>query len=183
MPEEGTILMNGFEDAFVGGLRKVGQKYPIAVYDYQGCIDILMTRDQMSQDEAVEFIESNSLNAYFGKGTPCMVYGCTLDEFKQDCADDIVETVSEPRDPDEDEDEEDADRDPGDEDPNAIKKEDEEEVAEALWNLFMNFSEYVKQIDPDLFARAKNYAMDYSQTDRVKFVDEWHKEGDEEKKS
>lgn len=166
--EDGTMLMHGFEDAFVGGLRKVGQKLPIAVYDYQGCVDILMNRDGMSQDEAVEFIESQSLSAYFGTGTPCMVYGCTLEEFKEECADDLIEATSDPRDPDEDE--EDADRDPGDEDPNGTSEE-EEIVAKAMLGFAMNFMDYVNQVNPEIYSRAKNYAMDYSQTDNVKFID------------
>lgn len=189
MPDEkGTMLMYGFEDAFVGGLRKVGQKYPIAVYDYTKCMNILMERDGMDEGEAVDFIESQSLNAWFGEGTPCMLFSCTLDEFKRDAGDDLLE-VAEGDEMDPDEDEEDGDRDPGDEDPNALVhpyEEEEEEslsneqteaLGKALMDYAINFMNYVKEVNPDIFTRAKEYAMDYSGNKHIKFTDIWKDEG------
>lgn len=175
------MLMHGFEDAFVGGLRKVGQKYPIAVYDYAKCIDILMARDGMETEEAVEFIETQCLNAWFGEGTPCMVMACTLEEFKEDAGEEIIEVVEEDKGgPDEDE-EEDADRDPGDEDPNASdgprSKKENEMLGKALMDFAINFMDYVKEVDPAAFARAKEYAMDYSGNDAIKFIDIWKEKG------
>lgn len=189
MPDdEGTMLMYGFEEAFVGGLRRVGQKYPIAVYDYTKCMDILMERDGMDEGEAVDFIETQSLNAWFGEGTPCMLFTCTLDEFKRDAAGDILEvaTGDEATDIDPEEDDEDADRDPGDEDPNAfvypyeeeegLTKEQSEALGKALMDYAVNFMNYVKEVSPDIFTRAKEYAIDYSGNKHIKFTDIWKDE-------
>lgn len=180
MAEEGTMLMYGFEKAFIGGLRRINQKYPIAVYDYAKCVDILMERDGMDEAEAVEFIETQSLGAWFGDGTPCMLFACSLDEFKEDAGDDIIQ-VERTGDPDED-DEEEGDRDPGDEDPNGFLDEDtltkdqKEALGKALMDYAVNFMNYVKEVSPEMFARAKEYAIDYSGNEHIKFTDVWKDE-------
>jgi hypothetical protein len=63
-----ALLAVGFENAFVG----IGQQFnqELAIYDYYKCIEILMTRDGMSRDEAIEFMEYNVIGAYVGPGTP-----------------------------------------------------------------------------------------------------------------
>jgi hypothetical protein len=70
--DEPTLVADGFEDAFIG----VGSQFnveSIAIYDTQKCIDILMTRDGMSRDEALEYFEFNVLGAYVGPKTPIFV--------------------------------------------------------------------------------------------------------------
>lgn len=42
----------------------------IAVYDYDKCVDILIERDGMSYDEAVDYMEFNVIGAYVGQQTP-----------------------------------------------------------------------------------------------------------------
>tara|TARA_R100000988_G_C3942780_1_gene137085 strand:+ start:196 stop:483 length:288 start_codon:yes stop_codon:yes gene_type:complete len=66
--EEGLLVADGFEKAFIG----VGRQFtkPVAIYDRQKCIDILMTRDGMSIDEAEEYFEYNVQGAYVGEDTP-----------------------------------------------------------------------------------------------------------------
>jgi len=66
--EEGLLMADGFEDAFVG----VGRQFtkPVAVYDREKCIDILITRDSMDFEEAEEYFEFNVQGAYVGEDTP-----------------------------------------------------------------------------------------------------------------
>jgi hypothetical protein len=62
-----ALLADGFEEALVGVCRRFGQN-PLAAYDYDKCIEILM-RD-MSYEEAVEYFEFNVIGAYVGENTP-----------------------------------------------------------------------------------------------------------------
>jgi len=66
--EEGHLTADGFEDAFVG----VGRQFtkPVAVYDREKCIEVLVARDGMSMEEAEEYFEYNVQGAYVGEDTP-----------------------------------------------------------------------------------------------------------------
>ena len=66
---EGLILADGFEDAFMGVVEQFSCE-PIAVYDRQKCINILMERDGMSWEGAMEFFDFNVQGAWVGKRTP-----------------------------------------------------------------------------------------------------------------
>ena len=50
----------------------LGQQFnkTLAVYDRQKCIEILIDRDGMSEEEAVEYFEFNVTNAWVGENTP-----------------------------------------------------------------------------------------------------------------
>lgn len=67
MSEE-TLYADGFEDAFLGLGRHFNRE--LAVYDLEKCIKILMERDGMDEDEAIEFLEFNTLGAWVGEHTP-----------------------------------------------------------------------------------------------------------------
>jgi hypothetical protein len=47
------LLADGFEGAFLGVSEVYGRK-PVACYDSSKCIDILIERDGMDADEAIE---------------------------------------------------------------------------------------------------------------------------------
>jgi hypothetical protein len=61
-------LADGFEAALIG----IGTQFThdVAIYDYARCVDILVERDGMTPDEAVEFIEFNVTGAWIGPHTP-----------------------------------------------------------------------------------------------------------------
>ena len=63
-----VIVADGFEDALIG----IGQQFnkALAVYDRHKCIEILIERDGMSDEEAVEFFEYNVTGAWVGEYTP-----------------------------------------------------------------------------------------------------------------
>ena len=63
-----TLLADGFEEALIG----FGHQHAklLAIYDYQKCIDVLMTRDGMTDEEAIEHMEYNVVGSYMGEYTP-----------------------------------------------------------------------------------------------------------------
>lgn len=66
---EDVMLADGFEDAFLGIAVRCASE-PVAVYDYETCVRVLMTRDGMSDESAREWMEFNVVGAYVGKQTP-----------------------------------------------------------------------------------------------------------------
>lgn len=79
--EAGVLLADGFEKAFVGYVTQFNTM--LACYDYDKCIKIMMTRDKMTDEEAIEYMEYNVTGAYMGKYTPCFLRKCSLKEFKE----------------------------------------------------------------------------------------------------
>jgi hypothetical protein len=65
---EGALLADGFEDALIGFGHRFN--YPVAIYDYNRCIGVLMNRDGMTDEEAIEFFDFNVAGAYVGEHTP-----------------------------------------------------------------------------------------------------------------
>ena len=73
MNDDKPLLADGFDSAVLG-LSRGTLGADIAVYSIDRCIDILVKRDGMSEDEAVEFMNFNVLDAYMGPMTPMFVY-------------------------------------------------------------------------------------------------------------
>lgn len=68
------LLMDGFEDAFVGFVSRMNQP-DCAVYDYDKMMEVLMSRDSMTAEEAEEYIEYNCQGAWVGEQTPYILRG------------------------------------------------------------------------------------------------------------
>lgn len=66
---DSVMFADGLEDALVGIGQQCG-KEPVAIYDMERVFDILITRDGMTREEAVEFFEFNIAGAYVGEQTP-----------------------------------------------------------------------------------------------------------------
>lgn len=66
-PEIKFLFADGFDDAIIG---VAGEKI---VYSRIKCINILMTRDGMSYEDASEFFDFNVEGAYVGHKTPIWV--------------------------------------------------------------------------------------------------------------
>jgi hypothetical protein len=66
-----ALLLDGFEEALLG----LGSRFThdVAIYDYGKCVDILVERDGMTEEEAVEYIEFNTAGAYVGESTPILL--------------------------------------------------------------------------------------------------------------
>lgn len=66
-----ALFADGFDEALIG----VGVVFnrSLAAYDMRKCIDILVERDGMSEEEAVEYFEFNVTGSYVGENTPVFV--------------------------------------------------------------------------------------------------------------
>lgn len=71
--DEDILLADGFEDAYLGVVRRCGQP-PFALYDRDACVRILVDRDRMSPEQAEEYFTFNVEGAWVGPGTPGFVY-------------------------------------------------------------------------------------------------------------
>ena len=73
-PDEDLLQADGFDDAISGvAYDKVTGVHRI-VYSRNRCIEILIERDGMGADEAIEYFDFNVEGAYMGQGTPIWVY-------------------------------------------------------------------------------------------------------------
>lgn len=68
MTDEDTLLANGFEKALIGFGHRHNQQ--VAIYDYWECVHILMKRDKMTEEDAIEHMEYNVIGSYVGEYTP-----------------------------------------------------------------------------------------------------------------
>jgi hypothetical protein len=66
--DDGALFVPGFDAALIG----VGVQFSreIAIYDYDKCLDVLIDRDGMDVEDAIDYMEYNVLGAYVGKSTP-----------------------------------------------------------------------------------------------------------------
>ena len=65
------LLADGFEDAYMG-LATQFTRPPLAVYNRNKCIEILM-KDGMSEEEAEEYFQYNVEGAWVGENTPMLL--------------------------------------------------------------------------------------------------------------
>lgn len=70
---ENALLADGFEEAIVGVAERCGQP-TLVVYDADKCLEILMQRDNMSLEEAFEFLSFNTLGAWMGEHSPLFLW-------------------------------------------------------------------------------------------------------------
>jgi hypothetical protein len=64
-----ALLADGLEDALVGVARRCGQP-SLAVYDVRKAAEVLIARDGMTYEDAMEYLEFNSIGAWVGPHTP-----------------------------------------------------------------------------------------------------------------
>ena len=64
-----------YDDAFIGVTNDNR-----AVYDYDKMVEWLVTKENMTYDEAADFIQWND-SFYYGEGYPIIVYGIDFDEY------------------------------------------------------------------------------------------------------
>ena len=66
-PDTEFLAAEGFDEAIIGvSVNKL-------VYSMQRCIEILMIRDGMDMEEAIEYFDFNVSSAYMGEKTPIWV--------------------------------------------------------------------------------------------------------------
>lgn len=69
--EEGTIILEGFDEAYIGATHEGA-----AVYDFEKMVEVLMKRDGMTDEEAMDWLNYNTIRSldYIPDPTPVILY-------------------------------------------------------------------------------------------------------------
>jgi hypothetical protein len=70
--EDEFLFADGFDNAVMGVARRAGQP-DVMAYDYAKCVQILMERDDMTEEEAFEYMEFNVVGSFVGEKTPIFI--------------------------------------------------------------------------------------------------------------
>lgn len=68
-PEEQFLKADGFDDAVIG----VDPLSMRLIYNRSAMITILIENDEMEEIDAIEYLEFNTWNTYFGEQTPIYI--------------------------------------------------------------------------------------------------------------
>ena len=77
------LKWDGFDNAIIG----VGERNntdSMIVYDYNKMVKVLVTRDDMSYEEAEEYIDFNIVGAWIGDTTPIIVTKKNIEEIEEE---------------------------------------------------------------------------------------------------
>ena len=77
------LKWDGFDNAIIG----VGERCntdSMIVYDYDKMVKVLVTRDDMSYEEAEEYIDFNIVGAWIGDTTPIIVTKKSIKEIEEE---------------------------------------------------------------------------------------------------
>ena len=66
------LTADGFDEAIIGSISSFGRK-EIVLYSTQKILDIMVERDDMTQEEALEFFDFNIIGSYNGEGMPAFL--------------------------------------------------------------------------------------------------------------
>ena len=69
---EDAVLLDGFDEAIIGSASTFGKDVVVA-YDYKKIINLLINRDGMSYDEAVEYFDFNIGGLHVSDRNPIFV--------------------------------------------------------------------------------------------------------------
>ena len=77
------LKWDGFDSAIIG----VGERNntdSMIVYDYDKMINVLVTRDSMTHEEAEEYLDFNIVGAWIGDTTPIIVNKKSIKEIEEE---------------------------------------------------------------------------------------------------
>jgi len=77
------LKWDGFDNAIIGVGGRCNTDSMI-VYDYDKMVRVLVTRDDMSYEEAEEYIEFNIIGAWIGDTTPIIVRNKSIEEIEEE---------------------------------------------------------------------------------------------------
>ena len=78
------LKWDGFDNAIIGVGGRCNTD-PMIVYDYDKMVKVLVTRDDMSYEEAEEYIDFNIVGAWIGDTTPIIVNNKSIEEIEEEC--------------------------------------------------------------------------------------------------
>lgn len=70
--DENALLMDGFDEALIGFSQRINEPL-LAVYSYSKMIETLISRDGMTDEEAMEYVDYNCVGSWVGERTPIIV--------------------------------------------------------------------------------------------------------------
>lgn len=79
--DQTPLKFDGFDDALLGLTSRPGQPGLLA-YSYDKMVQVLVDRDGMSREDAVEYLDFNTVCAWMGPGTPVIVYDMSMEEIE-----------------------------------------------------------------------------------------------------
>lgn len=82
------VLWDGLDAALIGYVMN-DDLLPVAVYDYQKALDVLIEDDALEYLDAVEYLHFNVLNAGVGSRTPLWLFPANAEELR-----DVEETMN-----------------------------------------------------------------------------------------
>ena len=77
------LKWDGFDNAIIGVGGRCNTD-PMIVYDYDKMVKVLVTRDDMSYEEAEEYIDFNIVGAWIGDTTPIIVTKKNIEEIEEE---------------------------------------------------------------------------------------------------
>ena len=67
-----ALLCDGFDEAIIGMAERINLG-PVVAYDVDKMLDIMVERDGMTYEEAIEYFDYNILGAWMGENTPVYI--------------------------------------------------------------------------------------------------------------
>jgi hypothetical protein len=67
-----ALLCDGFDEAIIGMAERINLG-PVVAYDVDKMLEIMVKRDGMSYEEAMEYFDYNILGAWMGENTPVFI--------------------------------------------------------------------------------------------------------------
>lgn len=74
------LTADGFDSCFIGYFQRAGGIH-LAVYDYDLCIDLLMS-EGLSWEDSIEHMEFNVVGGWVGEGTPAFMQKIPIKDFR-----------------------------------------------------------------------------------------------------
>ena len=72
------LRANGFNEAIIGITEVKGER--VFAYDYEKCVQVLRRDDNMTREEAIEYMDFNVAGSYVGVKTPVFVHLGSVEE-------------------------------------------------------------------------------------------------------
>lgn len=70
---EEALIIEGFDRAIIGVAERINLG-PVAAYDVEKILEILVERDEMDYEEALEYFQYNIIGSWMGEHTPVFIY-------------------------------------------------------------------------------------------------------------
>ena len=67
-----ALLCDGFDEAIIGIAERINLG-PVVAYDVDKMLEIMVERDGMSYEDAMEYFDYNILGAWMGENTPVYI--------------------------------------------------------------------------------------------------------------